>query len=1247
MGDESEPRLLQLAEAVSDRAPVSWPEQRAAAGDQAAVVEGLERLHKLAEALAGAALPDGPGDQAPLLSRPGRPDGGAGRPARFPVGTLLANRYLVQGFLGRGGMGEVYRVLDTTLGVPVALKLLPEVAGDPTSLRRFLGEVAVARQITHPNVCRVHDVGEESGLHFMTMELVEGEDLRTHLRRSRVLPLERVVEIGGQVCAALAAAHDRGILHRDLKPANLLVDGTGNVRLADFGLAGLVGSTTIGGTPAYMAPELLAAFGGGDASVQSDLYALGLVLYELVTGRRPFTATTTAGLIRQHREVTPARPSEIRHGLAPAVERVILRCLEADPRRRPRSARAVAAALSGQETETGRDGAADLAVRHWPPPELPAQPYPVLLPYEHPDLLAGRERDVARLERLLRTPVPILGFSAPSGTGKSSLLIAGLVPRLRALGRAVALDRHPAEPGLAGRLAGDLLEVPGESGTPVADTDAEGFVALLLECERLAGGTPPVLVLDQLEDLLTRADAGRARACLGMLLAATCRRRPGRTAPPCRWLLAYREELHGDALAWLADVTADARKQGLPGLDTLPHDLAGAERFRGTPLPPLGTPVAGSSEPLGESSAVFRAAIEAPLALRVDGRPRYPWRFADGAAARLARAFAEARLARPDAPLAPELQVVLAHLLAGAAPGSVVGVPEEPAELVDNALRDHLRRALEAAFPAGRGAARNRARALLALRELAGAAAPPREGLPAAIVERAVGADGREVLERLAAPDTRILVRSEGPDGPRWALSHDRMAQAIALLVDEDGHGGGTLVDSELLSLRRLVAVKTALHVKGEPSATELPGRRHRQIARSAEALLWADDRRAWWAACRTRRRADLRRRAVRGALAALLVTTVGLGLARFARARATRAALLEEISTGQPEVAMAALDRARAAGEIPTTELLGRLRLRPKPLDVLESGMGGVPGSRRAEAVLDVAELELPLLAEAPQDNVRLGSLLWALDYAVGDAPRAHGTPLASRAARLRDRALAPLRRAHPPPPADEPGWVPIPGGTFWMGAASRGQGTGPERADELPRHQVTVSAFRMLDHEVTCAEYRRLDPAHEGPDDFPATGLTWYESYVYSAWLGGRLPTEAEWEYAARGECEHAYCAEGGREASLDEVAWWEGNSSAGTGEPAIHPVRGREPNQRGLFDVYGNVWERTADWFALYEPEAAVDPRGPTGGDGRYRSIRGGSATQPPGDLMRSRGKGDVDVRYAKFGFRPVRPGRAGDR
>src|SRR5580693_3950602 len=268
---------------------------------------------------------------------------------RFLPGRLLAGRYRIIALLGRGGMGEVYRADDLTLGQPVALKFLPEDASrDETLLERFRNEVRLSRRVSHPNVCRVYDVGEVDGHTFFTMEYVDGEDLGSLLRRIGRLPPDKALEIARQLCAGLGAAHEKGVLHRDMKPSNVMLDGRGQVLLTDFGLAGLAGqiqgAEVRNGTPAYMAPEQLS---GQEVTARSDIYALGMVLYEIFTGKMPFESNTLAGLMRAQQESQPASPSTLVRDLDPMVERVILRCLQAKPAARPASALAVAAALPG------------------------------------------------------------------------------------------------------------------------------------------------------------------------------------------------------------------------------------------------------------------------------------------------------------------------------------------------------------------------------------------------------------------------------------------------------------------------------------------------------------------------------------------------------------------------------------------------------------------------------------------------------------------------------------------------------------------------------------------------------------------------------------------------------------------------------------------------------------------------------------------------------------------------------------
>jgi serine/threonine-protein kinase len=276
---------------------------------------------------------------------------------RFPPGTLLGHRYRISNCLGKGGMGEVYKAADLLLGQTVALKFLPDsLLADEGMLERLRAEVRLARQVSHPNVCRVYDLGEAGGQPFLSMEFIDGEDLASLLRRIGHLPAAKSLEIAHKLCAGLAAAHQKGILHRDFKPANIMIDRRGQVLITDFGLAVVAGAKTIAdprsGTPAYMSPEQLT---GAEVTARSDLYALGLVLYEMFAGQHAFGSGA--------RE---ARPPVMKN-IDPAVETVILRCLNTDPRVRPGTSLAVAAALPG-----GDPVAAALAAGETPTPGMVA-----------------------------------------------------------------------------------------------------------------------------------------------------------------------------------------------------------------------------------------------------------------------------------------------------------------------------------------------------------------------------------------------------------------------------------------------------------------------------------------------------------------------------------------------------------------------------------------------------------------------------------------------------------------------------------------------------------------------------------------------------------------------------------------------------------------------------------------------------------------------------------------------------------
>ena len=262
-------------------------------------------------------------------------------------------------------MGEVYRADDLKLGQPVALKFLPsDVDRDPSRLTQLHTEVRMARQVSHPNVCRVYDIDEVDGNTFLSMEYVDGEDLASLLRRIGRFSEDRALEIARQICAGLSAAHERGVVHRDLKPANVMLDGTGKVVLTDFGLAGAAGETLRAGTPAYMAPEQLS---GGEVTPRSDIYALGLVLYEIFTGQRALDGKNLAELINKREQSGILPPTAIVNSLDPKIGAAIQRCLKPKPDERPATALAVSAMLPG-----GDPLAAALAAGETPSPQMVA-----------------------------------------------------------------------------------------------------------------------------------------------------------------------------------------------------------------------------------------------------------------------------------------------------------------------------------------------------------------------------------------------------------------------------------------------------------------------------------------------------------------------------------------------------------------------------------------------------------------------------------------------------------------------------------------------------------------------------------------------------------------------------------------------------------------------------------------------------------------------------------------------------------
>jgi serine/threonine protein kinase/Tfp pilus assembly protein PilF len=258
------------------------------------------------------------------------------------TGSTFAGRYQIIEELGKGGMGKVYKAQDTEIKEKVAIKLInPEISLDKNTIERFQNELKFARKISHRNVCRMYDLNKEEGTYYITMEYVSGEDLKSFIRRSEKLTVGKAISIAKQLCDGLAEAHGLGVVHRDLKPSNIMIDTNGNARIMDFGIArslkgkGITGAGVMIGTPDYMSPEQVE---GKDVDQRSDIYSLGVILYEMVTGRVPFEGDTALSIAMKHKSEPPPNPKELNVQIPENLSNLILRCMEKDKEQRYQTA---------------------------------------------------------------------------------------------------------------------------------------------------------------------------------------------------------------------------------------------------------------------------------------------------------------------------------------------------------------------------------------------------------------------------------------------------------------------------------------------------------------------------------------------------------------------------------------------------------------------------------------------------------------------------------------------------------------------------------------------------------------------------------------------------------------------------------------------------------------------------------------------------------------------------------------------
>jgi tetratricopeptide (TPR) repeat protein len=340
-------------------------------------------------------------------------------------GTTFAGRFKIIEELGRGGMGTVYLAQDTKIKSAWLWLIRPEIASDSKTVERFGREVKTARRISHRNVCRLYELMEDGGIHFITMECVQGQDVRRIIERSGPLPVVRALGIVRQVCAGLAEAHRIGVVHRDLKPGNIMIDKNGNAKILDFGIArslsakGVTAAGAIVGTPEYMSPEQME---GREVDTRSDIYSLGVVLYEMLTSRVPFEGDSALSIALKHKSEIPPDPREINPGLPAGLSAVILKCLAKEKEERYQTVEELLAELNALEGDTE----ASAVVERPPLPAFLVEEKPPREEEEEEPVFVAREGELARLnaflERALSGRGQVIFITGEARGGKTALV---------------------------------------------------------------------------------------------------------------------------------------------------------------------------------------------------------------------------------------------------------------------------------------------------------------------------------------------------------------------------------------------------------------------------------------------------------------------------------------------------------------------------------------------------------------------------------------------------------------------------------------------------------------------------------------------------------------------------------------------------------------------------------------------------------------------------------------------------------
>jgi Sulfatase-modifying factor enzyme 1/TIR domain len=767
----------------------------------------------------------------------------------------------------------------------------------------------------------------------------------------------------------------------------------------------------------------------------------------------------------------------------------------------------------------------------WP---TPTRPYPVLEPYDHPDLFSGREAETGHLAELLEEGRNIC-ICGESGGGKSSLLRAGLVPKLLADGRPCAVVWEPALPKLVMRLLRDLEESPPK----IDDDDFLGFLARVTMM-RSAARSAPVFVLDQFEEAF-RSSSREALGRIGPLLAATRRTAYG-GQPPCHWVLAYRKEYHADVREWLHNVLKEARRAGVRSVDSLPASLTDYEEWH---LPPIASGPAERND-FEEVKNVFRTIIAKPLSLQVDGQPMFGYTFRADGQHRLAQHFASLRRQDPNASLTPVLQVVLSKFVdtARRAQTKELVVDEDLPALIGNALLDHLYRKLDDAFPdvaRKPGVLHRRTQAVLLLRDLLDTKGQRNEGLTAGEIQQRLGDDWENVCDRLGGSQRWLIVHSIVDGVDRWRLPHDLLATAVHKLCADASLRQRFQLDGDAVEMHSVVAKWVDLYQQNRSSVPN--AKAMRRIRAVWPTLPKGRDWEKWWRACQESHR---NRRVSAAALVLSLVTLVGavlIGMVGIWSRDVRRTEARSDLRAQDAKKLFAAI--RTLDGELRDTpaDIASGLPTDPLPIEehfARDWHAQQVPPSDVANAV---RVLVRPLMGNRIVD----GAMLAALDRIEADSPSE--ADLRRQVADARRLVIDALRNLANPAEV-------IPD-TEWARVGNRN--------------------VELMAHEVTVAQYAHFDPdprKHADSDGLVAAfRVSWCEARAFAAWAGYRLPTRQEWVDAC----------EAGDPNTV--TAGWTPETATRTGR--AERVGQLAKNAWGFYDMIGNV----AEWVDGWDPGDGV--------------------------------------------------------